>query len=167
MGRPASALVLLLMCVANGASGAAATQAATTWRELKLAMLDYNQRTLVETYKAIGKRSAKWDEPALKLLGGMAVRFTNAFTTTRTRVEGDVPSAEMLAAGKAAMDAGCDDPQVMYCYAALLDDTHHDEEALVLLKRSLEAFPQSKYPTHRAFNAAARMLRHTKRDDPK
>src|SRR5438552_1408112 len=95
-GRFSSRFVVVALAVLTLASASAAEAPTTapadfTEHEYRRAMFDFNRRTLVDAYKTIGHRDAKWDEPAIKLLEGIAVYFTNAYIDGKCKVEGTEP----------------------------------------------------------------------------
>ena len=69
---------------------------------------DWNKRTIVGDYERAGKRSPKWDEPALKAL--------NNFVKMRSYGTNSVPNQtkEIAEPCQQAIDAGCDDVLVRY-----------------------------------------------------
>jgi hypothetical protein len=69
---------------------------------------EWNKRTIVGDYERVGKRSPKWDEPALKSL--------NSFVKMRSYGTNSVPNQtkEIAEPCQQAIDAGCDDVLVRY-----------------------------------------------------
>ncbi|HEX2972602.1 MAG TPA: hypothetical protein VHP11_09730, partial [Tepidisphaeraceae bacterium] len=101
----------------------------------------------------------KWDSTALAFLDAMTIRFSydNAYALYWPA---SFPTyQDTLKLGKTALDAGCDDPVVLYCYASLLDDDDQLEQGLPLLIRATDRLIKSKYPKYRIASACNRVLR--------
>ncbi len=122
-------------------------------------LLAFHQRSLSEAYQSSGKRDPKWDADVTKLLDGMAKFFTNNAVHERARVPA-TPRDELEKTAKAALDEGCDDPLVIYCYGALLDERNAKDEARPYLERAAAAMPDSHYPLIRAIYANERLISH-------
>jgi hypothetical protein len=69
------------------------------------------------------------------------------------------PHAELIKLGAAAVDAGCEDPLVWYCYGAALHDVGRAPEAHTFLETAVQLLDKSQYPSHRICAAAARLRR--------
>src|SRR5207253_2896174 len=67
--------------------------------------------------------------------------------------------AQAIALGKAAIDAGCDDPLVVYCYGAVLQDSGKAAEAEPLIFKAFDGLQAGDYPANRVWAAAARAER--------
>jgi hypothetical protein len=63
--------------------------------------LAWNRQTLQGAYDAVGKKDARWDEPARKALDLAARHFS-------TQVDPEVTMSDVYTSAKAAIDAGCD-----------------------------------------------------------
>ncbi len=84
-----------------------------TEHNFRAALLDYNRRTSVETYKQVGHRDPKWDEPAVAFLEAMARYFANSGVATRYRFQPVATLEELEAQGRAVLALGCDAPLVI------------------------------------------------------
>jgi hypothetical protein len=114
-----------------------------TQHDFVKAKLERNLRTMVEAYKQVGRRDPKWDESAIKFLDGMAKYFANA-NEDRIYQLPDVPrDVDLCHLGRTALQAGCDDPLVVYCLGAILDDSGEDDEAVPLVRRSIDGLMKS------------------------
>jgi hypothetical protein len=136
-----------------------AAAAPYTEHDYRRALLAHNRRTMGGEYNEIGSRGA-WDAEAVKLLDAMAVHFTYGPTWPQYRTVPVPTREELIKAGRAVVAAGCDDPLVRYCLAAMLDDHGDDAEALAILKEVVPALDDSGYPDFRVAAAANRLLRH-------
>jgi tetratricopeptide (TPR) repeat protein len=144
---------------AAGAIAGAENPKAYTQHDYYRTMLDFNRRTLAGAYQTLGKRDPKWDAAALKLLDAMAIRFTYGPAESIYRTV-ELPTGEQIEAmTKAVTDFGCDDPLVIYCVGAVLDDMGKKEQALPLVEKSVEGLTARKYPSFRINGAAERMTR--------
>jgi hypothetical protein len=126
-------------------------------------LLAFQQRALPQAYESAGQRDAKWDATVTKLLNGMAAFLTDKAVHERAQVPAP-PRDELEKDAKAALDAGCDDPLVVYCYGVLLDERNAKDEARPFLERAAAAMPASHYPIIRAVYANERLIWHL---DPK
>jgi hypothetical protein len=72
--------------------------------------LTWNRRTLVEAYDKVGKKDPRWDKPAREAMEA-AARFFSGQCDPVTEVEA------IYVPAKKAIDAGCNDPLVLYLYA--------------------------------------------------
>lgn len=73
-------------------------------------MLAWHRKTMGGAYEKIGKRNPKWDTAAREALDIAARRFS-------LTSDPDVPMRAIYGPAKRAVDAGCDDPMVLYMYA--------------------------------------------------
>src|SRR5688500_4236581 len=83
-------------------------------------LLAHQRQTLPDAYKASGRKNPKWDDAAVKALDALAHHFTNAAVGVMYQVGGALSNPELLKLSQAAVDAGCDDPLVLYCHAVAL-----------------------------------------------
>lgn len=106
-------------------------------------ILEWNRKTLGGAYERVGKKDPRWDEHARKALEATAMHFS--------QVPNPPPHAVIHAAAKAALEAGCDDPMVLYVYArsSTLKDFPGQEEYLARHLKAVRALEQSAYPAHR------------------
>jgi tetratricopeptide (TPR) repeat protein len=72
--------------------------------------LAWNKQTLLGAYEKVGKKDPRWDEPARAAMEKAARHFSVA-------VDPFTELSEVHAAAKKAVEAGCDDPLVLYLYA--------------------------------------------------
>jgi len=123
--------------------------------------LAFNRRTLVGAYDKSGRRDPKWDGPARDLLEKTA----QGFTTYRHNIfywsVPQPPDAERLELGRRAVDAGCDDPLVLYCYAMVQPEARHDRR-LALMRKAAEGLAAPGYPRLRLYAAASRVANLTR-----
>src|SRR5579883_658361 len=81
------------------------------WQKKHVAeSLAWNRRTLGQAYDKVGKKDPRWDKPAREALEAAARFFSNQ-VDPRTTVE------DIYAPAKRAVDAGCDDPLILYLFA--------------------------------------------------
>jgi hypothetical protein len=122
---------------------------ATTERDFRQRVLEFNLRTMVDAYQQVGDRSPAWDDTALHVLRGYAAAFA--------RVTDRPTDSALLADANKALAAGCTDPLVLYCCGAALQTSGDEARAGSLLTRSLEGLRKSRYPRIRAGFAALRL----------
>ena len=135
-----------------------------TNRKFLEATLEFNQRTLAGAYKTAGHRDPKWDKQALEFLDGMALRMTEALYTDVDELEKAKSLHELQSLGKAARDAGCDDPLVEDMYSVTLLDDGKPKDAAPLNREAAEKLMDSKYPVYRAAAAVRRARRQVSRE---
>lgn len=81
------------------------------WNKMRETVtLPWNRKTLVEAYNKVGKKDPRWDKPAREALEAAARYFT-------PHVNQSVKVEEIYTPAKKAVDAGCDDPLILYLYA--------------------------------------------------
>ena len=121
-------------------------------------LLAHQRQTLPDAYKASGRKNPKWDDAAVKALDALAHHFTNAAVGVMYQVDGAPSNPELLKLSQAAVDAGCDDPLVLYCHAVALSDNRRTAEAPPLFKKAYNAMAAEpdKYPPLRVMVAATR-----------
>lgn len=148
--------LVLLLCPISAATGAApATRpAAITQHDYFRATLRFNQRTLREAYDQVGRRDPKWDAPARAFLDAMALYFTGGGVHPRYARPRRPTLTEARNLGQAALDQGCEDPMVGYCFAMLLADGGEQRRAREMLDPLVQELFDSKYSPLRAANAA-------------
>lgn len=113
-GQPVDDTTRLIAYFESFDRDADATPIDSSWEHI----LEWNRETLAEAYKRIGKRDPAWDKDAIAALDAFALVLTSqspdsaaAWEPYRTHLE-------------KAIDAGCDDPLVRYCYARDLASEH-------------------------------------------
>ncbi len=106
--------------------------------------LAWNRRTLQGAYDEVGKRDARWDEPARKAMDLAARMFSG-------EVDPEVTLRDVYASAKAAVDAGCDDPMLLYLYSrsSVGPDDPGKPEAIRRARESAKALAASRYPALR------------------
>ncbi len=106
--------------------------------------LEWNRTTLQGAYDRVGKRDPRWDEPARKALDLAARMFSN-------QVDPFVSLADIYPSARQAIDAGCNDPLILYLYARTsVGPNNPSAEELTLRTRSAaEAMIASRYPPYR------------------
>ena len=72
--------------------------------------LEWNHRTLGGAFEKVGKKDAKWDKPAREALES-AARVAGKAIDPAARWE------DVFAQAKRAIEAGCDDPMILFLYA--------------------------------------------------
>jgi DNA-directed RNA polymerase subunit RPC12/RpoP len=133
--------------------------------EREKAWLDFNLKTTVGAFEKIGKKNPKWNKAVLAALDGGARVFTSAKYYNGYNFQKLYPFT------KEAIDAGCDDPLVLYLHArstpyGLRDGqfTADDENRIIAAAWAME---KSKYPAFRrlvALNYGLGALRRLKLD---
>jgi hypothetical protein len=104
-------------------------------------VLAWHQRQLVGAYDKVGKKDLRWDKPAREGLEAFA-RFNSKTPGPQTRL------AEVYAPIKRAIDAGCDDPLVLYLYARTSYSPNYPgpEELERRFAKAAAALDDSAYP---------------------
>lgn len=154
----------ILLLLAAGSGGASRTaeptkRSPTTGHDEYAAALAFNRQTLVTAYQQTGRRNAKWDAAAVQFLE-VAARHFAATGRPAFYVPADAPTRQAaLDRGDAALRAGCDDPLVVYCCAALVQDTGMERDALPLLRRAHEGLAAPNQPSHWRYDAAHRLAK--------
>ena len=103
--------------------------------------LAWNRRTLGDAYDRVGKKDPRWDKPAREALDLAARMFAQ---------QGDPPvsNADVYVPANRAVEAGCDDPMVLYVYARLSIGVNapKPEEARRRLQDAAVAMAAGGYP---------------------
>jgi tetratricopeptide (TPR) repeat protein len=99
------------------------------------------KRTLAEPFEKFGKKDPRWDEPARKAVD-LATRYLGH------QIDPVVNEDEIFKAAKAAVDAGCDDPMILYLYAAMSTGVNQPDYDAQDRRNTLaaKAMESSKYP---------------------
>ena len=107
--------------------------------------LAWNRRTVGEAYDRVGKKDPRWDEPAREALDVAARMFAQ---------QGDPPVmlADVQKPAKRAVEAGCDDPMILYLYARSSGGAK-PEEYRERIERAADAMTASGYPPIRRATA--------------
>ncbi len=111
-------------------------------------LLEWNRRTLQGAYDKVGKKDPKWDEKAREAFDLAARAFSK-------QVDPVVNPADFHGPAKAAVDAGCDDPLLIYLFdrSALGKEYPGQEESTRRMKAAAKALAASRYPVFRRANA--------------
>ncbi|WP_406693998.1 hypothetical protein V5E97_23435 [Singulisphaera sp. Ch08] len=72
-------------------------------------ILAWNRKSLGDAYEKVGKKDPRWDEQARKALEAAARYFSQV-------VDPSTQPEEVYSWAKRAVDAGCDDPLILYLY---------------------------------------------------
>jgi len=107
-------------------------------------LLEWNRRTLQGAYDKVGKKDPRWDKPARDAMDLAARMFS-------LQVDPVISNADVYKPAKAAVDAGCDDPLLVYLYNrnALGSNYPGQDEAIRRMKSSARALASSRYPVFR------------------
>jgi hypothetical protein len=107
-------------------------------------LLAWNRRTLQDAYDRVGKKDPRWDEAARKALD-LAARLVSL------EVDPQVTFSDVYSAAKAAVDAGCDDPMLVYLYArtSVGADDPGPKEARRRAQIAAQRLVTSRYPAFR------------------
>jgi hypothetical protein len=152
-------LLLMLVPPANAEILGANDPNSYTERRLLEDKLKYNFRTGLEAYKRVGKRDPKWDDAAMRFLEKQLTAMTYAGALAMHIPPDMAELPERIALGRAAIDAGCDDPLVLDLLAAALTDAGQKEESTDYALRAVEPMLQSSYPITRVRHCVARALK--------
>jgi hypothetical protein len=106
--------------------------------------LEWNRRMLQGAYDKVGKKDPRWNEPARKALDLAARMFSQ-------EVDPVVTQRDIAAPAKAAIDAGCDDPLVVYLYTQTLGRPNGPgaNDIIRRVKDAAKALASSRYPALR------------------
>ena len=128
-------------------------------RKRKRETLAWNQKTLVGAYDKVGKKDPRWDGLAREALELMARNVSKVS-------DKPTPLSEVRAALKKAVDAGCDDPLIVFNHVRY--DPGKGEAQDRALADAVERMLQSGYPSVRKatalYKAAARKSGRAKTD---
>lgn len=128
-------------------AGAPIPQDAAAIEKRRRDRLEWNRRTLQGAYDRVGKRNARWDEPARKTMELAARMFSG-------EVDPEVTLNDVYASASAAVHAGCDDPMLLDLYSRSSVGPNHPGmlEAVRRTRVSARALAASQYPAvRRAF----------------
>jgi hypothetical protein len=116
------------------------------------AVLDYDHRSMAEGYEKFGRKDPRWDALAREAL------------STRAAGAGAVPRDAVVAAYRRAVDAGCDDPLVLYLYARneWITGTGDREAVIERHRDAALALAKTQYPAEWKCRAAARYIEETR-----
>ncbi len=113
--------------------------------------LAWNRLTLGDAYAKIGKKDARWDEPARKTCE-LAARMYSLQVDPMTNFD------DVFRSARKAVDAGCDDPLILYFYARSSVAPNHpgDEEYARRTQKAADAMMAGAYSP---FRQAAALLK--------
>jgi hypothetical protein len=147
------ALTLLVSTAAVGADAPIPQDKAQMEKRYR-ERLEWNRQTLQVSYDKIGKKDARWDKPAREALDLAARMFSE-------QVDPVLSMSDVHAPAKKAVDAGCDDPMLLYLYARTSVGTNFpgDAEYIRRMDTASKAMATSHYsPYRRAVALLALML---------
>jgi hypothetical protein len=106
--------------------------------------LAWNRQTLEGAYDQVGKKDARWDEPARKTMDLAARMFSGG-------VDPDVTWSDVYTSARAAVDAGCDDPMLSYLFgrSSVGPNDPGKEESIRRARDAARALAGSRYPAVR------------------
>jgi len=110
----------------------------------------YFRRTMVEAYRQVGKRNAKWDAAAEKFLEHCA-----HYSALQQR--DDIIETALIREGALLVRTGCTDPMVLYNYGLTLFKQRKVKAAIPYLERAVAGLKACHYPRGRAWFAAKRL----------
>jgi hypothetical protein len=110
--------------------------------------LEWNRRTMQGAYDRVGKKDPRWDKPAREALDLAALMYSQ-------QVNPLIWSADVHPSAKRAIEAGCDDPLILYVYARTSAGPYAPtpEEYRRRLQAAADAMAASDYPPQRRANA--------------
>ncbi|MHB1559402.1 MAG: hypothetical protein ACYC61_18285 [Isosphaeraceae bacterium] len=106
--------------------------------------LDWNRQTLGAAYERVGKKDPRWDAAARKALELAALHFSQ-------NPDPLILANDVYDAARKAVDAGCDDPMILYVYARLSTGSRFpgQDESVRRMQRAGRALDSSRYPAIR------------------
>jgi hypothetical protein len=130
----------------------------STWHDYLAGQHAYYREQFVESYKRVGKHGP-WDDDAVKFLDRCA--FGSAYASARMLYKPPgVPSHdELIAAGKAVLDAGCTDPLVRYQYSLALRGAGREKDAIAPAGAAAADMEKAGYPAFCVWAAAVHLRR--------
>jgi hypothetical protein len=125
-------------------AGAPIPQDAAAIKERRRDELAWNRQTLGGAYDRVGKKDARWDEPARKTMELAARLFSG-------EVDPEVTFDDVYTAAKAAFDLACDDPMLRYLYSrsSVGPNDRGRPEAIRRARDAARALQASRYPAIR------------------
>ena len=109
--------------------------AVRTWKDFYKVAKRHNERVIIGSYKKMGKRDSKWDNAAISFLDGYTRWYTNSGE--------EYDFNAIMSQGKAAVDAGCDDPIILTCLGYMTYANQKYTDAVPLLLRGLDGFSKN------------------------
>jgi hypothetical protein len=151
----ACGLSLLSACHKQAASSGARPELVSSSVTAKKKRLEWNLKTTVGAYEAVGKKNSKWDKAAKAALTEFARARSGALATNE-------PSGRIIADNlNTAMAAGCDDPLIEYLYVRYGGESAGDAKDRVteLVKVATTMQFGFNYPPIRKFYTDFRAVR--------
>lgn len=155
IGVGTSVILLLLVALAWTRSHAApqpipAGADAVTSAALDARLVRYHQRVIVEAFRTGGVRNPAWNAEA--------ERYLADYVRAIDRLPGAPTFAALVPRGSILVEAGCNDPQVLYVYGTALHQVERYHDAETILRRAVTAFAAGTAPRSRARLAPRRLL---------
>jgi hypothetical protein len=156
LGYGTITVLLFLLVLAHMSSTAAPPRpipsgaTAATGATLPAQLAAFHQRIIVGAYKRVGVHNPAWDEAA--------VRYLDDYIRAIDRLPNAPEYSALVPRGKALVEAGCNDPQVLYVYGTALHQTERFAEAEAILRRAVTGFDAGTHPRLRARLAPRRLL---------
>lgn len=110
----------------------------------------FMKRVVLQAYQKKAGKDPKWADAGLEFLQLRTDTFYGDIQETQKKL------ADL---GKAAFDAGCDDPMVLYWYADILRQMRNLSEARACTERALKGFQSGQYSIDFVARSARRLLR--------
>ncbi len=144
-------------------SPAARPAAAVTQHEIYRQLLAFHRETRIGAYKELGRRNPKWDADVLEYLELIARQATDSDVPDFYRPAEPASEQRIQELGEKLMQAGCNDPQVLFAYAAHLPtkDAATRTKSTDLLRTALAEMNARKYPRSRSLAATIYLARLT------
>jgi len=107
--------------------------------------LEFNLKTLVDSYKSIGNKNPAWMPKPSSSSNPLPSIFADVgFSDMYYDKSPTWP--ELIELAEAAVKKGCDDPIVLYCYGAFLTESGRADDGKPVLQQAYKGLIQSKYP---------------------
>jgi hypothetical protein len=105
---------------------------------------EWNLRTMQGAYDKVGKKNPRWDKPAREAMDLASRMFSQ-------QVDPIITFKEIHQAAKSAVDAGCDDPFLVYLFhrSAVGPNFPGEEEAIRRMSAASKSLAASRYPAFR------------------
>lgn len=134
-------VVFLAACTAAAAADKPLPQDKARIAALLKENLDWNRQTLGAAYERVGKKDPRWDAAARKALELAAQSFSQ-------QTEPWVDRSQIYKAARKAVDAGCDDPMILYLYGreSVGADYPGPAEFARRMHAAADAMRSSQYP---------------------
>lgn len=124
---------------------------AYTSRDFYAMELAHADRVIVAAYERTGKRDPRWDEAA--------THFLDTYVHSFKGQPNPASLQQLMDAGKATVDAGCDDPMVLYYHGQALMHSDKPAESESYTRRALHGFQEGAYSVAYVSWAANQLLK--------